>query len=76
VIVLRLPVIVIRPPMLISSAYAGDHACVPNLLLARCFDGALRRAGTALAAEECVTPDRISVTDDCVMLRRIPLIGG
>jgi hypothetical protein len=31
---------------------------------------------TALAVEECVTPDRISVSDDCVMLRRISLIGG
>jgi hypothetical protein len=31
---------------------------------------------TALAVEECVTPDRISVSDDCVILRRISLIGG
>jgi len=31
---------------------------------------------TALAVEECVTLDRISVSDDCVMLRRISLIGG
>ena len=31
------------------SAYAEDHACVPKLLLARCFDGALRRAGTGFA---------------------------
>jgi hypothetical protein len=59
-----------------SSAYTGDHTCVPKLLLVRCFDGALRRAGTALAVEKYVTLDRISVIDDCVMLRRISLIGG
>ena len=31
------------------SAYAEDHACVPELLLVRCFDEALRRAGTDYA---------------------------
>ena len=31
------------------SAYAEDHAYVPKLLLGRCFDGALRRAGTGFA---------------------------
>jgi hypothetical protein len=29
-----------------------------------------------LAMEECVTPDRISVSDDCIKLRRISLMGG
>jgi len=33
-----------------SSAYAGDHACVQKRWT-------LRRAGTALAAKECVAPD-------------------
>jgi hypothetical protein len=59
-----------------SSAYAEDHACVPKLLLDRCFNEALRRGGKALAVEECVTPSRISVSHDYVMLRRISLIGG
>ena len=34
------------------SAYAEDHACVPKLLVARCFIGALRRAGTGSAVDE------------------------
>ena len=35
--------------LLFLSAYAEDHACVPKLFLARCFEGALRRAGTGFA---------------------------
>ena len=37
---------------------------------------ALRRAGTALAVEECVTPDENLLSDESTMLRRISLPGG